>query len=293
MHTHDAARAAAPQAARAAAPQTEQPGCGRRKMHKVFIRLTDRTLVRLVDAQATTVDLLRQVSRVLDDLPMPSARNPLLLNIDSTNTKVSAYKPMYFSNICGVVQHLPSKHLVRAAIRPYLTHYNNAFGPSMELYSADCNLVIYQKRSSTLFRGGRDTAAISNIFHHALDDTFIVRVSMHMLVASGNIGHGVCMNSTYIIQSLQMDKRWVAIHEPRPESSSCIQIRLHSFDDAWMRHIIPAHICTVKSLLMVICISGNVNMFLTPKQPVDFVVGVEHQIRVFYDFFLDYLVQEL
>lgn len=296
MPTHDTVRGtvrAVRDTVCAAAPQAEPHGCRRRPMHKVFLRLSDRTLVRLVEAQSNSVDLLRQVSRVLDDLPMPSARNPLLLNIDTTHTKVSVYKPMYFSNICGVVQHRPSEHLVRAGIRPYLTHFNNAFGPSMELYSADCNLVIYQNRSSTLFRGGRDTAAIQNIFMHALDESLVMRVSMHMLVASGNIGHGVCMHSAHIIHALQTDKRWVARHEPRPDTSSCLQIRLHSFDESWMGHMIPPHICAVKSLLMVICISGNVNMFLTPKQPVDFVVGVEHQIRVFYDFFLDYLVQEL
>jgi hypothetical protein len=218
---------------------------------------------------------------------------PCSININTVVMKIPEYRPVYFSNICGVVSHRPSEHLVRAAVRPYLTHQNNAFGPSMELYSVACNLVIYQNKSSTLFRGGRDTAAISATLQHALDSTFIMAIRMHMLVASGNTGRAVCMQSPHIPRLFALDARWQAVYEPRPENSSCMQLKLHGFDAAWLHSVVPAHVCGVKTLLLILCISGNVNMFLTPDRPVTFAIGVEGQIQPLYEFFLDYIRQML
>lgn len=258
---------------------------------RCIIRLTDRVLVRLVDAQQGLEQLLGTVSGILHNLPMPSARDPVCININTGATKV--YRRMYFSNICWIVQHRPSEHLVRAAVRPYLTQHHNAFGPSLELYSASCNLVIYQNRCSTLFRGGRETAAIQTILQHALHEDFIMRISMHMFVANGNIGHSISMQSSHVIDQFRADRQWVAQHEPRAENNSCMQIKLHSFDTEWMAGILDPGTCTVKSLLIIICISGNVNMFLTPDKPVVFLLGVENHICPFYEFFLQYLVREL
>jgi hypothetical protein len=266
---------------------------GRRALRKVFLRMADRVVCRVFDARLSTVQLLGGLSDALHALETASAEPVLGVSVNTGLLKMPVYKAVYFSNICGVVSHRPSEHLVRAAVRPYLSKQMNTFGPSMELYSAACNLVVYQNKSSTLFRGGRDTAAIHTTIQHALDETYIMHITMHMLVASGNVGHAVSMQSPHIARRLCADPRWTARLEARLENNSCVQVKLSGFDVAWMHSMIPHEVCTVRSLLLIICISGNVNMFLTPDSPVAFAVGVEHTIRPFYEFFLDYLVQEL
>jgi|TARA_B110000046_G_scaffold157128_1_gene168291 hypothetical protein len=261
----------------------------RRAVHKVFVRLPDRVLCRVFEKRLSLVELLAALSTELHDMPAPVVS----ITVNTVDMKMPEYRPVYFSNICGVVSHRPSEHLVRAAVRPYLNHLNNAFGPSMELYSVACNLVIYQNKSSTLFRGGRDTVAIHNTLEHALDSTFIMAIRMHMFVASGSTGRAVCMQSPHIPRQFQNDARWQAVYEPRPENSSCIQIKLSGFDAAWLHSTVPAHVCGVKTLLLILCISGNVNMFLTPAKPVPFAIGVEREIQPLYEFFLDYIRQML
>jgi len=266
---------------------------GRRALRKVFLRMADRVVCRVFDAQLSTVQLLRGISDALHALEAATAAPLLGVSVNTVLMKMPVYKAIYFSNLCGVVSHRPSEHLVRAAVRPYLSRQVNTFGPSMELYSAACNLVVYPNRTSTLFRGGRDTAAIHATIQHALEDSFIMQITMHMLVASGNIGHAVSMQSPHVTERLCADPRWTARLESRLENNSCMQVKLSGFDAAWMHSMIPREVCTVRSLLLIICISGNVNMFLTPDAPVAFAVGVEHTIRPFYEFFLEYLVREL
>jgi len=255
---------------------------------KAYVRLPDRVLCRVFAERLSLVDLLAALSSEIHEMAAP-----ICINFNMVLMKPPEYRPVYYSNICGVVSHRPSEHLVRAAVRPYLHPQKNAFGPSMELYSAACNLVIYHKKSSTLFRGGRDTAAINTVLEHAFDFSFIMSIRMHMLVASGNTGRAVCMQSQYLSQMFETDARWRAVVEQRPENSSCIQIKLTAFDADWLHSLVPTHVCSVKTLLLILCISGNVNMFLTPEKPVSFVIGVEREIQPLYEFFLDYIRQML
>lgn len=261
----------------------------KRALLKVFLKSTCSTRCRFIDGGLDSCGTLLALSAITDGLALGAEEQLLEVTMVECVAAEPVRVALYYSNICGVITHSPAPTLIHPAVRPLMITTHNAFGAASELYSKNCNLVVYNNNCSTLFRGCRCTAAIFRTIQHAINEGCITKMTVHMLVASAGTGRAVCMQSTHVVAAFQRDPRWTAQQDEVFKTSNSINIRLQDFDAAWLESVIAPNIIVPKSLLIIISIGGNVNMFLTPKREVAIKVGVENSIKPIYDFFYRYI----
>ena len=246
---------------------------------QVFIHTTHRVRCRSITANGNVHVLLRQLSSALRDMEMESDE---IVNKLTSTSKAGKRSPVatdpYFSNICGKLCHRPHAQLIREGVKPLIVHVKNGFGNFMSLYSRHANLVIYNNLCCTLFRGGRNTAEIRTVIEHTLCMEYVTDATMHMFVVSATLGCNIAMTCSFLQKMFENDNRWVCSGDSLSEADSCKHIKLKNIDPAWVAGLCPAEICTVKQMLITISIGGNINIFITPQKPVDFVVGVEQHL---------------
>ena len=255
---------------------------------KIFIHSTHRIRCRYISLGMPT-HILSQVSMVLKELKMLDGEHITeIISVYSKTKRNKSIEP-HFSNMCGKIMHHPHPNLVREGVRPLFQRIQNGFGRFDALYSRYCNLIMYDNRECTLFRGGRDTAEIDLVIRHSICDSCILSNTMHMMVASSGSGRSISMRCNYMLAMLTSDTRWKANAQECVENESCRNFRLHNFDSAWLETLCPGDICRPKTILLSVSIAGNINLFITPEQPVVFEVGVEAKILPIVSFFCAFI----
>ena len=107
-----------------------------KKMH-VVLKTTEAAFVRVIPADGDS-------EQVVSDLIHHSQRlglEPVNVCIENESNLMSApAHSLYFSNICGKIQHYDVCRVAREEVQPYINHISDAFGRFQCLYSRECSL---------------------------------------------------------------------------------------------------------------------------------------------------------
>ena len=175
------------------------------------------------------------------------------------------FKEPYYTNICGCIKHWEANEIYKKAVLPFVHRVKNGFGSFLCVSSVECNLLSSVTKTSTLFRGGRNSTKILKVFDHALKSESVKMISVHMLVCSGNVGEMLHTKNIKLKRMLSEDSRWkVESMVTSEENSFSMNFKLENFDEDWIRCISKnVYVETPKRLLLTVSRVGSVNMFLT------------------------------
>lgn len=187
-------------------------------------------------------------------------------------------RKIHFTNICGKIGHLPGRRIYQPGVEPMVRSVSNGFGKFKGLYSRYTNLLTCTTKTSTLFRGGRSSKAIQKVVQHAINPSNIDHMSVHMLVASASLGHGVCMNSHFLDRHVCQDPRWKCVIVPQHEEMAYVKsLRLTNFDPAFVSEM---DIDAPDSVVASVSKNGSVSLFATFSD-VKFQEKIEHKYKPF------------
>ncbi len=190
-----------------------------------------------------------------------------------------------FTNICGKIDHVANRPVYQPGVEPLVRSVSNGFGNFRGIYSKHCNLLTCTTKSSTLFRGGRCSRAVSKVVEHAINPRNINRMTVHMLVANARLGHGVCVDSFYLDRHLSDDGRWSCVSMPQHEEMAYVKgLRLTEFRPELVSGM---GIVAPDGVVVSISKNGSVNFFVTMASNVEF----ERDIECKYAPFLAELLQ--
>lgn len=182
-------------------------------------------------------------------------------------------KGLYFSNICGKVQHWDCVQALRAEVLPFSHYVHNDFGSFVCLFSVACNLHTSTAMTTTLFRGATSTRDASAVIEHGLRADAIRRVTVHMMVCSCHLAHPVSMQSGALLRGLADVGLWRAARQTVPEEMQYMHsFKLTGFDAA----ALGSGMAPPKSMLVNVSRTGAVNMFLSTAADTLFEVDMEH-----------------
>jgi len=134
-------------------------------------------------------------------------------------------------------------------------------------------------KSSTLFRGGRCSRAVSKVVDHAINPRNINRMTVHMLVANARLGHGVCVDSFYLDRHLSDDGRWSCVSMPQHEEMAYVKgLRLTEFQPELVSGM---GIVAPDGVVVSISKNGSVNFFVTMASNVEFERDIERKYAPF------------
>ena len=186
--------------------------------------------------------------------------------------------PLYFTNICGKVEHYNVCRVTRDSVDPYVNDQTDAFGSAFCLYSRECSLRISKAMTSTLFRGGSSSTGIAVVLEHALIPETIRSTTIHMIVGSARLGRPILMHDDFLATKMSTTTNWQCQNNIIDgEMQKYHSMKLHSFDVAWLRGLgLEGPYCP-QSCLLNICRTGTVNAFVSISPGVPFAVGVEDQ----------------
>jgi len=184
--------------------------------------------------------------------------------------------PLYFSNICGKIEHYDVCKVTRDAVAPYIVSQSDSFGRALSLFSKHCSLRISKAMTNTLFRGGSCSAKIAEVIEHAILPATIKHTSVHMLVASARLGHPVLMQEEFYIRKMQDLPHWHCQKNVTDEEMQKYHsIYLSAFSSAWLAQMGLSGASRPQSCLLNVNRTGTVNFFVAVSPGVPFTVGVE------------------
>ena len=202
----------------------------------------------------------------------------------------SAEHPLYFTNICGKIEHYDVCNVTHAAVTPYILDQHDAFGSALCLYSMHCSLRISKSLTSTLFRGGCSSASIAEVIEHAILPETIRSCSVHMIVCSARLGRPVLMQDDLLVTQMQSVNDWQCQHILNDgEMQKYHSLKLHGFTEEWLCRVGLSGDACPQSCLLNICRTGTVNMFVSISPGVKFHTRVEMQYCTMLESILDVL----
>ncbi len=242
-------------------------------MHEFVVRLTNGISIKRChpsDHLLTTLAALRKL--VEESEERFSGKVEHVVVRDKPNEVLTA-QGIHFVNICGKIDHLHHQKIYLPGVEPLLVPVKNSFGSFRGLYSDQCNLLTCTSKSSTLFRGARSAARVLKVVKHAINPDNISAMSVHMLVANGRLGHGVCINSYYLEHHMSRDSRWHCQSLPPNEDMSYVKsMRLSDFATEFLQSL---KVPVPRAVLINISKHGSVNFFMTMEENVPFNGQVE------------------
>lgn len=184
---------------------------------------------------------------------------------------------VYYTNICGKVDHYDVCAVVRDEVAVYVKEYYDAFGSAFCMYSPLCSLRISKAMTNTLYRGGCCSLQIARVLDHALKPETIHANTVHMIVASARLGHPVLMHHDFLAYKLCLNSPWKCTrHVNDGEMQKYHSLKLHGFDLEWLAKCgLQGALCP-QSCLVNVCRTGTVNLFLSISPGVPFEIGIEH-----------------
>lgn len=185
---------------------------------------------------------------------------------------------LYYTNICGKVEHYEVCSVVRDEVSVYVKEHCDAFGSAQCVFSPYCSLRISKAMTSTLYRGGCCSRQIAHVLEHALRPETIRANTVHMVVASARIGHPVLMHHDFLAGKLAEGRPWQCIRNVNDgEMQKYHSFKLYEFETAWLATCGLENGFVPQSCLVNICRTGTVNLFLSISPGVPFEVGIEHR----------------
>lgn len=248
-------------------------------MHEVIIHLRNKIVIKRGLDTPTPLSNLSYLQALICDCEQRFESVVEHVVVREKPAAVQPPSPLRFTNMCGKMDHVTHRPVFQPGVLPLTRPVKNAFGKFHGLYSKHCNLLTCTSKSSTLFRGGCSSKNIQTVLDHALNPDNICRITMHMLVATARLGHGICVDSSYLEQHVGSDPRWKCQVSIQHEDMSYVKsLRLSDFDKTWTDSLaVPAP----QSLVVNISMHGSINFFTTMGGGVGFEEGVEHRFEPF------------
>jgi len=140
-----------------------------------------------------------------------------------------------FTNICGKVLHSASAHTIQPALLPLVVHIDNGFGRFFALYGPNCNLQTSSTNTVTIFLAPRSSCDVCVAIEHALTPESIIKVTVHMIVASARVLHPICLQCGYMDAVFRGDPRWTAQAIVKAEEGAHMKsIWIFDVSEAWV-----------------------------------------------------------
>ena len=117
--------------------------------------------------------------------------------------EVLSYKPLSVVNICGKITHASSLYLHAPGCVPYIKKERNDFGLTDTVYTRFCNFHTGSNKTSTLFRAGTCSRAISESISHVFVLDTLLEVLVTNIVYNARLGRGVAACNTRIQHALE------------------------------------------------------------------------------------------
>lgn len=185
--------------------------------------------------------------------------------------------PVRFTNICGKIDHVSHHRIYQPGVQPLVRPIKNAFGKFHGVYSKHCNLLTCTSKTSTLFRGGRNSRQIFRVIQHAIQPQNLCKMTVHMFVATARLGYGIVVASRYLNHYVAQDPRWTCTTMPYHEEMSYVNsMKLTDFDPVWIKSL---GLSAPQSVVVNVSKNGSVNFFMTMGAGVRFTQGVEVKFR--------------
>lgn len=222
------------------------------------------------------LEVCRSLTVMIEDL----RDTPTCVTLHEAYTRITVPRSLYFSNICGKIQHKYSyTKKLRNAVEPFIVSTKNAFGSSMSVYSPLCNLLL-NNGGQTLFRGAASTEDVLAVVGHALDMNSVVAMYLHMIVANARLGRPVPMECRTLCDAMTKDPRWSAIQVVQPEDEShVVCFKVKDFDATWLSALLPKVEAYPTALLVNVSCHGSVSLFLTVGSGMQLTRGAEEDVR--------------
>lgn len=232
-------------------------------------------------------DALSLVSPMVEDVERVFQIEVSRVDVNETTQKrfdLVSERVLYFTNICGKVSHYAHDQMLRQEVLPLVMPVVNGFGRFSALYGPECNLLINNTRTVTMFRAARCSRGVQAALDLAIEPDSVKKCSVYMLVASARLSNPVCMQCQGMCLLFERDKRWAANCVVKTEEGAHIKsVRLTNFDAKWLETLdpLPYKLQIPSQMLVNVTKNGAVSMFLSVHD--EFRVGVEHGYRPLYD----------
>lgn len=246
-------------------------------MHEFVVRLTNGISIKRCHPSDHLLTTLAALRLLVEESEQRFSAKVAHVLVRDKPPEVLPAQSIRFVNICGKIDHLHHHRIYQPGVTPLLVPVKNSFGNFRGLYSEQCNLLTCTSKSSTLFRGARSAARVLKVVKHAINPDNISAMTVHMLVANGRLGHGVCINSYYLEHHMGRDPRWRCESLPANEDMSYVKsMRLSDFATEFLQSL---HVPVPRAVLINISKHGSVNFFMTMQENVPFNAQVEAQFR--------------
>jgi hypothetical protein len=112
-------------------------------------------------------------------------------------------KPLSVVNMCGKITHAATIYIHTAGVKAYIRKERNNFGVSYAVYTRFCNFHTGNNKSSTLFRAGTSSRAISHGISHVFILDYMLDVVVTNIVYNARLGRPISANNERIMRAFK------------------------------------------------------------------------------------------
>lgn len=172
-------------------------------MRIVAVLSSDEELVRhvVITSFADVCTSISLLMRSIDD----ERRNRVVKILVQSNhlREILSSKELSVVNMCGKLTHTATLHVHAPGVQAYIKKERNNFGLTDTVYTRFCNFHTGSNMTSTLFRAGTSSKAISNCISHVFVQDNLQDVMVTNIVFNARLGRPVAPNNSGIKHSLQ------------------------------------------------------------------------------------------
>ena len=173
-------------------------------MKVVVVTNTNDHVIRMLHKNASALVEISLLSRrVLEVRDSMDYITRVIVTSDTCNLR--GVEMPRCSNLCGKISHTSTTDVYNPGIRPYIKRTKNLFGAFTCVYSKHANFHTGSAMSSTLFRGGNNTADIKRAIEHIFVGCFVESILVHNCVFTGNLGVPVSKHNAAVHKSLEKE----------------------------------------------------------------------------------------
>jgi hypothetical protein len=170
-------------------------------------------------------------------------------------------KPLSVVNMCGKITHQATIHIHTPGVKAYIRKEHNNFGVSHAVYTRFCNFHTGNNKTSTLFRAGTSSKAISHGISHVFILDNLLDVVVTNIVYNARLGRPVSANNERILRAFKkLGMGSVLLCMPIEECMFVHCLKLELTDTATLESIGLKGMPDI-SIRVNICRTGVVNFF--------------------------------
>ena len=164
----------------------------------VFVLGNAEERVRLLDV-TSLADICAAISSTISQLDGTVVK--VLVQRQHVHSVLSS-KPLSVVNMCGKITHSASLYLHTPGCLPYVKKERNDFGLTDTVYTRFCNFHTGSHKTSTLFRAGTCSKAITASISHVLVLDNVQDACVTNIVYNARLGRAVAAQNTSIYSAL-------------------------------------------------------------------------------------------